>query len=65
MLEPRVRLAKLDTEPLPAIAARFGIRGIPCLILTHKGRELARSSGVMSTAAVAARVAQYLPSASV
>ena len=61
-LEPQVRLAKLDTEAQPEIAARFGIRGIPCLILIHKGRELARSSGVMPTAAIVAWVEQQLPS---
>ena len=31
-LAPEVRLAKLDTEAEPEIAARFGIRGIPTLI---------------------------------
>ena len=63
-LEPRVRLAKLDTEAQPAIAARYGIRGIPCLILIHKGREIARTSGVMPTAAIVAWVEQHLPSSS-
>lgn len=63
-LEPRVRLAKLDTEGQPAIAARYGIRGIPCLILIHKGREIARSSGVMPTAAIVAWVEQHLTSIS-
>ncbi len=62
LLEPRVRLAKLDTEAQPAIAARYGIRGIPSLILVHKGRELARTSGVMPTAAIVAWVEQHLPS---
>ena len=31
LLEPRVRLAKLDTEAEPAIAARYAIRGIPSM----------------------------------
>ncbi len=62
ILEPRVRLAKLDTEAQPAIAARYAIRGIPCLILVHKGREIARSSGVMPTAAIVTWVEQHLPS---
>ncbi|HEX4736381.1 MAG TPA: thioredoxin TrxC [Allosphingosinicella sp.] len=46
-LEPRMRLGKLDTEAEPAIAARYGIRSIPSLILFHKGREVAQIGGAM------------------
>ncbi len=46
-LEPQVRLAKLDTEAEPALAARFGIRSIPTLALFRNGREIARQSGAM------------------
>lgn len=46
-LEPHLRLAKLDTEAAPAIAARFGIRSIPSLVMLRRGRELARSAGAM------------------
>jgi thioredoxin 2 len=47
-LAPGVRLAKLDTEAEPEIAARFGIRGIPTLIAFRNGREVARQSGAMA-----------------
>lgn len=47
-LEPKVRLAKLNTEKEQAIASQFGIRSIPTMILFQKGRELARQSGAMS-----------------
>ena len=46
-LEPGVRLAKLNTEAEPEIAARFGIRSIPTLIAFRSGREVARRSGAM------------------
>lgn len=46
-LEPHFRLAKLDTEAEPAIAARYAIRGIPSLILFRRGREVARTAGAM------------------
>ena len=46
-LAPGVRLAKLNTEAEPALAARFGIRGIPTLIAFKDGREVARQSGAM------------------
>ena len=49
-LEPQVRLAKVDTEAVPALAARFGIRSIPTLALFRGGREVARQAGAMGTA---------------
>lgn len=51
-LEPRIRLAKVDTEAQPALGSRFGIRSIPTVILFHRGREIARQSGAMSSAQI-------------
>ena len=48
-LEPRARLAKLDTEAEQAIAARYGIRSIPTVIAFRGGREVARQSGAMDS----------------
>ena len=41
-LEPRVRLAKLNTEMEQAIASQFNIRSIPTLALFRNGQEVAR-----------------------
>ena len=46
-LEPRVRLAKVDTEAEPGIAGRYAIRSIPTLIAFRGGREIGRQSGAM------------------
>jgi thioredoxin 2 len=46
-LEPVARLAKLNTEESPETAARYGIRGIPTLVVFRKGAEIARQSGAM------------------
>ena len=46
-LEPRVRVAKVDTEAVPHLAARFNIRSIPTLALFLDGREVARQPGAM------------------
>lgn len=62
-LEPRVRMAKLDTEAESAIAGRYGIRGIPCMIMIAKGREIARLSGAMPTNAIVEWVEQALAKA--
>jgi thioredoxin 2 len=40
-------VVKVNTEELPELATRFGIRAIPTLGLFRGGRELARHSGVM------------------
>ena len=47
LLEPRVRLAKVDTEAAPALSARFGIRSIPTLVMLRGGREVARQPGAI------------------
>ena len=47
LLEPKVRLAKVDTEAEPQLATRFGIRSIPTLALFRGGREIARQAGAM------------------
>lgn len=62
-LEPRVRLGKLDTEAQPAIAQRYGIRGIPSMVMIRKGREVARTSGAMPTSAIVDWVEQALRTA--
>ena len=49
-LEPRVRLAKLNTEDQQAIAARYAIRSIPTMVLFKGGREVARISGALGAA---------------
>lgn len=46
-LEPRIRFAKLDTEAVPTLAGRFGIRSLPTLIVFRGGREIARQAGLM------------------
>ncbi|MFP5304614.1 MAG: thioredoxin TrxC [Gammaproteobacteria bacterium] len=51
-LEPRLRLAKLETDTNPSTAAAFGIRSIPTLVLFHGGRELARTSGASGLGAL-------------
>ena len=49
-LEPQLRLAKVDTEAVPNLAARFQIRSIPTLALFAGGREIARQPGALGTA---------------
>ncbi|HUW54052.1 MAG TPA: thioredoxin TrxC [Rhodanobacter sp.] len=48
--EPRLRLAKVDTEAQPQLAQRFGIRSIPTLLLLRQGREIKRQAGALNAA---------------
>jgi thioredoxin 2 len=48
-LEPRVRLAKVNTEAEQGLAAQFGIRSIPTLAIFKGGREISRQPGAMGT----------------
>jgi thioredoxin 2 len=48
-LEPRFRLAKVNTEEAQALATRFGIRSIPTIAIFRNGQEIARQAGAMDT----------------
>lgn len=52
----RLVVAKLSTEEVPSIAARFGIHSIPTLALFSGGREVNRVSGAMPASAIAQRL---------
>ena len=49
-LEPRVRLAKVNTDAEQMLGAQFGIRSIPTLALFKGGRKAARQPGAMGAA---------------
>ena len=52
LLEPLVRLAKVNTENEPQLAARFSIRSIPTLAIFKGGREITRQAGAMDAASL-------------
>ena len=58
-LEPQVRLAKLDTEAHPQVAAPHHIRSIPTMVLFKGGSEVARISGALG----AADIVRWVPAA--
>lgn len=59
-LEPRLWVAKVNTEEDRELSTQYGIRGIPTLILFHKGRELSRQSGAMDLGTLEAWVGNHL-----
>ncbi|MCT8997231.1 thioredoxin TrxC [Chelativorans intermedius] len=62
-LEPHVHALKLNCDAEQAAAARHGIRAIPSMLLFHGGREIARTSGALSTGRIVRWVRQHLPPA--
>lgn len=50
-LEPRMRVAKVNTEAAQSLGARYNIRSIPTLALFVGGREVARQPGAVTNPA--------------
>ena len=48
LLEPELRLVKVNVDEEPALAERFQVRSIPTLLLAFAGREVARAAGSAS-----------------
>ena len=59
-LQPRVRLAKVNTEQEQALAAQFGIRSIPTLALFRNGHEVDRLAGALDLNNLLAWTRQHL-----
>jgi thioredoxin 2 len=59
-LRPRVRFVKLDTEQAAAVAAQYGIRSIPTMILFKAGKEIDRVSGAMAAQQIVAWIDRTL-----
>ncbi len=51
-LEPRIRMAKVNTEVEQNLGARLNIRSIPTMVLFINGVEKARQSGAMNSAGI-------------
>jgi len=41
----RVKLVKVNVDEAPGVSARFGVQGIPTLMVLHQGRVVARQVG--------------------
>ena len=54
----RVLVVKVNTEALPELGDRFGIRSIPTLALFAHGQEVARAAGARPAADIEAFIGQ-------
>jgi thioredoxin 2 len=48
----RIKLVKVNVDESPAIAGRFGVQGIPTLLVVHEGTVVARQTGAAPEAAL-------------
>lgn len=61
LLEPQVRLLKLDIDQAPAVAARYGVRSIPSLLLIHRGELISQMAGAQSAQALVRWTRSHVP----
>jgi thioredoxin 1 len=61
----RARVAKLNVDDNPSISQRYGIKGIPTLILFKGGHEEERIVGATSKEAIARMIDKHVSAATV
>lgn len=59
-LQDSVKIIKIDVDKNQAVAAKFGVRGVPTMILFKKGQPVWRQSGVLQAQAIVQTVQSYL-----
>ena len=62
-LPGKLKLVKVNSDSAPNLSRRFGIRGIPTLVLIGHGKEVARITGAYPEPALRSWVDQHLPRA--
>ncbi|CAG4909579.1 unnamed protein product [Acidocella sp. C78] len=63
ILEPEVRLLKLNADEAPEVSSRLGVRGIPSLFLLRGGQVIGQSAGAMSAQAIVDFARRHLAAA--
>jgi thioredoxin 1 len=62
--EGNAKVVKLNVDESPSVAARYGIRGIPTLILFNNGEEAERTVGFTSKESLTSLIDRHLAVAS-
>jgi thioredoxin 2 len=57
----RLKVVKVNADHAPSLSDRFGIRGIPTLVLLEEGREADRVTGALDRAALRSWLERRLP----
>nr|WP_199162789.1 thioredoxin [Elizabethkingia sp. ASV34] len=59
-VEEEARIVKIDIDQYQSIAAEYGVRSVPTLLLFKKGELLFRQSGVMDVNSLTAELKKYI-----
>lgn len=59
-LKGRVKVVKVDVDKNQLAAQTFQVRGVPTLILFHKGKQVWRQSGVLSASQILNAIKSHL-----
>jgi thioredoxin 1 len=59
-LSTSARVVKINVDDSPVVAGRYGIRGIPTLILFKDGKEVERLVGATNEQNISRRIDQHL-----
>ncbi len=57
----RLKVVKLDIDDAPAIAARYGVQGIPLLVVMKEGAEIDRVVGAVPAGQLRAVLERHVP----
>ena len=60
--EGRLRVARIDVATAPDLAERFGVQGLPTVLLLDAGTEVTRLEGVFAPAAIRSALDLYFAS---
>lgn len=59
-VEEEARIVKIDIDQYQAIAAEYGVRSVPTLLIFKKGEPLFRQSGVMDVNSLTAELKKHI-----
>jgi thioredoxin-like negative regulator of GroEL len=59
-LSGQLRVAKVNVDENPSVAARYGVQGIPTMLVVKNGQVIDRWSGALPEPALRNRVTQSL-----
>jgi thioredoxin 2 len=60
VLEPGVRLLKLNADEAPNVSARLGVRGVPAMYLFRDGSVVAQTAAAMLAEAIVRWTREHL-----
>jgi len=61
VLEPGMRLLKLNADTAPNTCSRLGVRGIPAMFVFHNGTVIGQTAGAMDTGAIVRWARDQIP----